>query len=77
MKDFLCVGATILTLVAGIFIVVGLIMGVPLYIKAERSAQLYNQAHNTTFTTWDFFFAADQINKSTSTLNIQPLERQR
>ncbi len=45
------------------------------YLQSKRAAQIYNQLHNTNYTTFDFFWASDQINKSTSTLVIQPLER--
>ncbi len=50
---------------------------IPKYLSAQHQSMIYNQLHNTSYTTWDFFWASDQINQSTSTLNIQPVERQR
>lgn len=49
----------------------GTLMGVPMYFNASRSAEIYNRLNATNYTTWDFFWAGDQINASTHTLRLK------
>ncbi len=49
----------------------GTAIGVPLYVSANRSATIYNGMNATSYSTWDFFWAGDQINASTHTVRLK------
>ncbi len=35
-----------------------------------REAEMYNSVNNTQYTCWDFYWAGDQINSQTQTINL-------
>jgi hypothetical protein len=40
------------------------------YYSSCRQANIYNAQHNTNWTCSDFFWASEQINQSTKTINV-------
>jgi hypothetical protein len=57
----------------GVAIFLSLIFGTIATIHYKSScvaAKIYNPKHNTNYTCSDFFWAGEQINQSTSTINL-------
>ncbi len=59
-----------------IFLVVTLIMimglaAIPIYYSSCKQAQIYNKGNGTNYTCGDFFWAGDQINNKTQTINLK------
>ena len=50
-----------------------LLFGMPVvaYYQSCFSARIFNEQNGTSYTCWDFFMAADQINSQTSTIRIK------
>lgn len=68
-EDIFCLAGIILLflILFGVIAGVGAAIG---YKSSCESARIYNNLHSTSYTCSDFFWAADQINKSTSTIHL-------
>jgi len=68
----------ILEVILPILLVVALLIGVGVglgYVFAAKSVNIYNQQNGTNWTAWDFFWASDQINSQTQTINLNQINK--
>lgn len=71
MMDLLEFVATMFMVLVGIAFGAALLVIPPLYYSSCRQASVYNEAHHTSYSCGDFFWASDQINASTHTLKLR------
>jgi fatty-acid desaturase len=66
--------ALIGTIFVGLIVIVSVILGlisIPVYYASCRSARVFNTQNNTEYSCGDFFWAVDQINTHTQTIEIK------
>lgn len=72
MRDFMEeLAIPICCLVLLFCLIIGSIFGPIVYYSSCQEARIYNQQHNTHYTCRDFFWAGEQINAGTHTIELK------
>jgi len=66
-KEFILIGGIIMF----VFLLLGVLVSIPFIYGSSREARIYNEKHGTHWTTADFFWAGEQINKDISTIKVE------
>ncbi len=72
-SDIAYLTTIIITILSVIFIItlLSFIIISPTYYASSQEARIFNQLNNTNYSTWDFFWAGNQINAKSQTIKLQ------
>ena len=57
-------------IIIGFLVVIFLLICIPIWFSSCRSARIYNQRNNASYTCSDFFWAGDQVNSQSQTIKL-------